>query len=227
MKAIQKDPRAWIEHYHKTRPIPRKVETVASHMGSYIGLCYVYSKRLEIPELVRGYLDRAIKANDDEFLEAYSSHELTGLFEFGYPRMAVEGLKPLVGYKNNKVHQMVINLLVRIRNYDPEYIEDLLLRGDFPQDIADRVLANPTSERLTDLLGYQLAAIIYDQFILGPKAMRNELKWLFTKALDLSNFQDLIILVIHEILNIVIGEVIFNVPADAPSRGYEKEVKTT
>ena len=103
-----------------------------------------------------------------------------------------------------------------------EYIEDLLLRGDFPQDIADRVLANPTSERLTDLLSYQLAAIIYDLFILGPKTMRNELKWLFTKSLDLSNFEEFIVLVIREILNIVLGEVVFKVPTDAPSRQYEK-----
>ena len=165
-------------------------------------------------------MDRAIKSNNDEYLEAYVSYDLTALFEFGYHHIAIEGLKPLVGYKNEKIHQMTVNLLVRARNYEPEYIEDLLLRGDFPQDIADRVLATPTSERLTDMLNYQMAAIIYDQFILGPKTMRNELKWFLTKALDLSSFEEFAVLVIREILNIVIGEVVFKVPSDAPSRQY-------
>jgi hypothetical protein len=225
MNVIQNDPQIWVEYAHKARPVMRKNEPVTEPIGSHLGICYVYSKRIEIPELVQGYLDRAIKANDGNFIDDYLLCELSGLFEFGYPRMAVEGLKPLVGYKNDKMHQMVINLLVRIRNYDPDYIEDLLLRGDFPQEIADRVLANPTSERLTDMLSYQLAAVIYDQFILGPKTMRNELKWFLTKALDLSSFEELVVLIIREVLNIVLGEAVFNVPADAPSRQFEKGSK--
>jgi hypothetical protein len=106
-------------------------------------------------------------------------------------------------------------------------MEDLLLRGEFPQEIADRVLANPTSERLTDLLTYQLAAIIYDLFILGPKTLRNELKWLLSKALELPSFQDLVVLIIREIFNIVLGEVVFSVPPDAPSRQMVKEARTS
>jgi hypothetical protein len=226
MNAIQKDPKTWVEKGKKDRLVRKNDDTVATPVGHHLGLCYTYSKRIEIPEIVQEYLDRAIKANNDEFLEAYLLYNVTSLFEYGLYRIAVEGLKPLAGYKSEKIHQMIINLLVRIRDHDPEYVEDILLRGDFPQDIVDRVLANPTSERMTNLLNYQLSNVIDDFFILGPKTMRKEFKWLFTKALDLSTFEEFASLVIREMLNIVLGEAVFNVPADAPSRQSEKGVET-
>jgi hypothetical protein len=224
--AVQDNPTAWLQQAQRSRAVPLISDTRASNMGNHLGAYYVFTKRVEVPELVQKYLDCAMKANDNEYLENYIQ-ELIGLFEMGYLKITVAALKPLISYKSESVHQTIINFLVRARNYDPEYIEDLLLRGDFPQEIADRVLANPTVERLTDLLTWQLATIIYDLFVLGPKPLRNELKWFYAKAMDLPSFQDLIILIIREILNIVIGEVVFNVPADAPSRQYEKEVDAT
>jgi hypothetical protein len=131
-------------------------------------------------------------------------------------------LKPVAAYKNETIEKALIDFLVRARNYDPEYVEDLLLRGEFPQEIADRVLANPTSERLADLLTYQLLNILYDLFILGPKILRNELTWLLTKALELHSFQEFVVLIIREIFNVVLGEVVFSVPKDAPSRRLPK-----
>jgi hypothetical protein len=111
----------------------------------------VFTKRAEVPRIVHTYLDRAIQDKDDDYLKAYI-HDLIGLFELGYHHMVIAAFKPIGNYKNEAVEQALIDFLVRARNYDPEYVEDLLLRGEFPQDIADRVLAVPTSERLADLL---------------------------------------------------------------------------
>jgi hypothetical protein len=193
-------------------------------MGLHVGMYYLYTKQAEIPDVIQMYLERAIKAKDDEYLEAYIL-DLAGIFELGYHHMTIAALKPLMNYKSDTVQQAIIDFLVRARNYNPEYVEDLLLRGEFPQKIADQVLANPTSERLADLLTYQMAAVIYDLFILGPKTLRTELKWLLSKALDLRNFQEFVVLIIRELFNIVLGEVVFSVPADAPSRQMLKEVK--
>ena len=189
-------------------------------MGAY----YVFTKRAEIPELIQTYLERAMQAKDDEYIESYI-REFAGIFEMGYHHIAIAGLKPVANYKDDTVQKALIEFLVRARNYDPEYVEDLLLRGEFPQDIADRVLANPTSERLTDLLTYQLLTIIYDLFILGPKPLRNELKWLLSKAIEMPSFQDFVVLIIRELFNLVIGEVVFSVPKDAPSRQLLGRVK--
>jgi hypothetical protein len=215
--AIQEDSIKWLQHAQRDRPIPVSIETRANPIGVYLAVYYVYTKRAEIPEVIQTYLEQAIQANDEEYLEDYIL-DLVSIFELGYHYMTIAALKPLVTYKSDVVQKAIIDFLVRARNYDPEYMEDLLLKDEFPQEIADRVLANPTSERLTDLLTYQLAAIIYDLFILGPKTLRNELKWLFSKALELSSFQDFVVLIIREIFNLVLGEVIFSVPADAPSR---------
>jgi hypothetical protein len=125
------------------------------------------------------------------------------------------------------VQKALVDFLVRARNYDPEYIEDLLLRGEFPREIADQVLANPTSERLTDLLTYQLAAIVYDLFVLGPGVLRDELKWLFSKAAELHNLDEFVELIIRETFNLILGEAVFFVPKDAPSRQKLKGVRTS
>ncbi len=220
-KAIQEDPASWVKRAQQDRPVPVPSDTRASNLGVYLFANYIFTKRAEIPDLIQKYLDRALQDNDEEYILNYIQ-DLVPLFETGsYHRVVVAGLIPLVGYKNDRVRQEIINILVRIRNYDPDYIEDLLLRGDFPQEIADRVLANPTVERLTDLLTFQLYILICDLFLLGPKFLRNELKWLLIKALDFPNFEEFVSFVIREILNIVIGEVVFNVPADAPSRQFQ------
>jgi hypothetical protein len=215
--AIQDDPSLWLEHAGSSRPYPLTNESRASSIGVHTGAYYVFTKRAEIPEVIQPYIERAIQATDDGYLEAYI-REFIPIFEMGYHQIAIAGLKLVANYRNSDIQKALIDFLVRARNYDPEYIEDLLLRGEFPQAIADHVLANPTSERLTDLLANQALTIVYDLFILGPKTLRNELKWLLSKAVELPSFQDFVVLVIREIFNVVLGEVVFSVPKDAPSR---------
>ena len=219
--AIQNDSALWLEHAQRDRSVPISSDNRASNIGNHLGAYYVFTKRAEIPEVIQTYVERAIQANDDEYLEAYI-REFVTIFEIGFHQIAIAALKPVSNYRSDSVQEALIDFLVRARNYDPEYIEDLLLRGEYPPEIADRVLANPTSERLADLLTYQLITIVYDLFILGPKTLRNELKWLFSKALELSSFQDFVVLIIRERFNIVLGEVVFAVPADAPSRQNPK-----
>jgi hypothetical protein len=93
-----------------------------------------------------------------------------------------------------------------------------LVNEPFPDAVRDRVNAAPTQEKLIDLVTYQLAPIIYDLFVLGPQPLREELKWLIDQALTLSTFEDWIVVIIKEILNILTGRIVFSVPADAPSR---------
>lgn len=222
--SIQENSTKWTEYARQDRPIPIANESRTTPIGPYLATYYVYTKQLEIPDLIQNYVDLAMKKKDDEYLQAYVQ-EFAGIFEVGYQHVAIAGLKPVAHYENEEVQKALIDFLVRAHNHDPEYVEDLLLRGEFPQELADLVLANPTSERLTDLLTYQLVTIIYDLFILGPKTLRNELKWLFTKALELPSFQGFVSLIIREIFNLVLGEVVFSVPRDAPSRQLLKGVK--
>ena len=222
--AIQEDPALWLEYARKDRSVRLANDSRTSGIGNYMGAHYVFTKQAEIPDLIQGYLERVIQARDDEYIKSYI-REFAGIFEMGYHHIAIAGIKPVAHYENEEIQKTLIDFLVRARNYDPEYVEDMLLRGEFPQEITNRVLANPTSERLTDLLTYQLLTIIYDLFILGPKTLRNELKWLFSKALELPSFQDFVVLIIRELFNLVLGEVVFSVPKDAPSRQILKGVK--
>lgn len=219
--AIQDDPALWLERAKLDRPIPLSSDNRACNIANHIGAHYVFYKRAEIPEVIQTYLDKAIQAKDDQYIEEYI-REYVSIFELGYHHVAIAGVKPVASYKSEKVEKALIDFLVRARNYDPEYMEDLLLRGEFPEEIANRVLANPTSERLADLLTYQLIAIVYDLFILGPKTLRSELRWLLAKAVDLPSFEKFVGLIIREIFNLVLGEVVFSVPEDAPSRQTSK-----
>jgi hypothetical protein len=215
--AIQDDPALWLAHARRDRSVPLSSDNRASNIGNHMGGYYVFTKRAEIPPLIQMYLERAMQVNDEEYIVEYI-REFVGIFELGHHHIAIAGLKPVANYKSETVEQALIDFLVRARNYDPEYVEDLLLREEFPREIANRVLANPSSERLADLLTYQLITVVYDLFILGPKSLRNELKWLFYKSLEMPSLQDFVVLVIREIFNVVLGEVVFSVPPDAPSR---------
>lgn len=216
-KAIQDDPALWLEQAKRQRPVPLASDSRAANIGNHIGAHYVFTKRVEIPTVILTYIEQAMLARDDEYIKAYI-REFVSIFEMGYHHIAIAGLKSVANYKDEYVQHAVIDFLVRAKNYDPEYVEDLLMLGEFPQEIGDRVLANPTSERLADLLTYQLLNIIYDLFILGPKMLRNESKWLLSKGLELHNFEEFVVLIIREMFNLVVGEVVFSVPLDAPSR---------
>jgi hypothetical protein len=168
--------------------------------------------------LIRKYLDQAMETNDEEFLQLYIKQNLTILFECGMYKVALNGLKPVANYDNPLVQEAIVTLLVRARQKDPEYVEDILLRGEYPQVIVDRVMASPTSEQMVDLISYQLVNILYDLFLLGPESLRGELQWLLSQAYELNNVNDWLALIIKEIFNILVGEIVFKVPEDAPSR---------
>jgi hypothetical protein len=169
-------------------------------------------------DFVKDCLERAMTAKDDEYLRLYVTNELTIMFESGLYQAALQALQPISTYESQEVKDAIIELLVRARRYDPEMVEDLLLQGGFPLEIVERVLAYPPSERLNDLMTFQLANIIYDLFLLGPQPLRLELQWLISQALELSSMSDWLVLITKEVLNLLAGEVVFKVPDDAPSR---------
>jgi hypothetical protein len=216
--AVQEDPERWASQARIDRPVSSSSETRVTFLSSLIGLAYTLDKEIEVPEFVIKCLERAMKANDEEYLRLYITHELTTLFELGLCEAAVSALKPIVNYDSPRVRETIVEFLVRARNYEPEFVEDVLLQGEFPQEIVTRVLANPTSERFIDLVTWQLITIIYDLFLFGPKPLRDELQYLLSKSLELSSLDEWLALVVKELLNLLIGEVVLNVPEDAPSR---------
>ena len=166
---------------------------------------------------------------DDEYLLAYVANELRSVFESGLPKAALLALQPIVTYQSPTVRESIIELLVRGRHHDPDMVEDLLLQDEFPEEIRQRVLAYPSRERLSDLMIFQSANILYDLFLMGSRALRLELQWLMLQALKLPTLEGWLKLIVQEIINLLAGEVVFAVPSDAPSRtlyGHRKPSDT-
>jgi hypothetical protein len=159
-----------------------------------------------------------VAREDDEYLQLYVTNDLTAIFESGFPEPALQALQPIVTYHSPNVREQVIELLARCRRHDPEMVEDLLLQGGFPSDVRERVSAYPATERLSDLLTFQLLNILYDLFLLGPKELRLELQWILSQLLRLSSLKEWLTLIAEEFLNLLAGELVFEVPEDAPSR---------
>ena len=218
--AIQEDSRAFVEQALKDLPVPITTIHRASMLATNIGLHYRYTNEPDVPDLVLGYLERAIEEQDDEYLRLYVSIELQNLLEVGFLHSAVNGARPIGRYQSAEVRQAIVDLLLRARTHAPDFVEDVLLRGDFPKEIADQVLAKPTSESMIDLVSYQVALVIYDLFVLGPKELNEELRWLISQALVLPSFESWFTLIIRELLNLLVGEVVLRVSEDAPSRRY-------
>jgi hypothetical protein len=55
-------------------------------------------------------------------------------------------------------------------------------------------------------------------FVLGPERLQSELQWVFSKCLSMPNFESWVTLIIRDVFNTLVGEVVFRVPPDAPSR---------
>lgn len=215
--AIQEDPRAWSFRAQTERPVPIKVETPVAGLGTYIAANYTL-RGGGLPDLVSACLDKAIGEKDTEYVRLYVTCELPGLLELGLTRVVLMALEPVVNYED--VREDVIELLVRVWRSEPEIVDDWLRQGDYPKEIVDHIQASPTTEGLIDMVTMQLAAILYDLFILGPKPLRIELQWLISQALKLPDFDRWLILMIKELINLLVGEEVFQVPADAPSKEF-------
>jgi hypothetical protein len=159
-----------------------------------------------------------MSASDDEYLKLFVTHEATIIFECGQHEAGLRALQPVAAYDSPEVRDAVVELLVRARRHDPATVEDLLMQGEFPTDVVARVSAYPASERLADLITYQVTSITYDLFLLGPRPLRMEYQWMISQALKLPNINDWFALVAKELINIIAGELVFKVPDDAPSR---------
>jgi hypothetical protein len=114
---------------------------------------------------------------------------------------------------------------IRARNHDLDFLEDLLLKSDWPREIVSRVLAEPVEQRFADLFTDKLIPMMYDLFILGPMPLRIEFQWSLSQALLSPNMRVWLLTVIRELINAILGEQIFSVPEDAPSRQILKGVK--
>jgi hypothetical protein len=215
--AIQEDPDRWLALARQERPVPVRSNCRASGLAPLTGAAYVFQSNVET-NLLTECLERAMKIRDDEYLRLYVTNEIPMIFETGQLGAALQALQPIATYESPEVRDEVVAFLVRARRYHPEAVEDYLLQGQFPHEVVARVLAYPPSERLTDLMSWQLTSIMYDLFLLGPKLLRREFQWLNLQMLELARVEDWLTLVIKEMINLLAGELVFNVPKDAPSR---------
>jgi hypothetical protein len=178
---------------------------------------FLYQRNLDSGPL-KECLGRAMAERDDEYVMDFVTLELMVVFDLGRYRAAVEATRLVASYDNADVQDAIADLLIRARRHDPEYVEDLLLRGEYLPEVQARVMASPASETVGDLLSYQLATIIYDLFILGPEELRIEMQWLIQHLLEMSDVKEWLMLIPKEFLNLIAGELVFAVPEDAPSR---------
>ena len=104
MIAIQEDPVLWVEHARRDRAVPLVNDTRTAFVAVDLEAHYVFTKRAEIPEVIQTYLERAMLARDDEYIELYI-RDFAGVFEMGYHPIAIAGLKPMANYKNKAIQQ--------------------------------------------------------------------------------------------------------------------------
>jgi hypothetical protein len=230
--AIQKDPQAWLDRAKADRLVPTTGDTRIAGVVQYVGASWTLDDHV-FPESVLQVVERAKREKDVDYLRLYIHHGLVILFEYNLAHAALRGAEPLMTYpdqtvedqaeedqtkEDQTVQDALVDFLVRVRSSEPHLVDDWLAQRDYPEDIVRRVQASPTSERLSHMVTNQLAPIIYDLFMLGPEPLREELQWIVGQCLELSTFDQWLATVIKELLNLLVGELVFRVPEDAPSR---------
>lgn len=213
-KSIQSDPRKWLAA-HKTLSEPW-LNTLAAGIVSYMVLNYLLNGTAMSP-LCRNWIDRAVEDKDVEYLRDYLK-ELKAAFDMGFHKVALQGLEAVAGYPHPQIQQDIGELLIRIRQYFPEDVENILLQEVFPESISRRVWSSSPAERVNDLLGLRAIGIFYDLFLLGPEILRQETIWIASQARKMPDLESFVALLIKEMLNLAVNEVIFPIPEDSPSK---------
>lgn len=223
--AQQDDPYGFVKRHMEFFDVPFGGVGPAWSIGGYLILLQLY-QRGDINDRIRMWVSRAIHEADAVYLSSYIS-ELNFVFEFHfqntpYHRVALEGLKLLSEVEDPQIQTQIAQFLSRVRRYYPDDVESLLFQEVFSKEINQMVWASSGSERLNDLFGIGAMGIFYDLFIDGPDLLQDELSWLANEALDSTNLKDFLGVLIGEILNLVAGQAVFDVPSDAPSKTFSQ-----
>jgi hypothetical protein len=117
--AVQKDPQSWVDRANKDLPVENKSVNRVAQLGLYLGVYYTFHAPNEIPELVSGYINRAIQDNDIEYLKLYVSQELMNLFEMGSYRGALVASKAVIQCEDEGVRAALVDFLVAPRIMSP------------------------------------------------------------------------------------------------------------
>jgi hypothetical protein len=188
-------------------------------IGNYMISLYHYNGSIASSKL-ESWVRRAMEEKDYDFLKAYVNTELRFVFDLGYHQPALKGLELVAHCLDEGVQQAMAELLIRIRFYYPEDVENVLLQKAFPEVINQRVWASAASEQLNDQMGMQAVGILFDLFLLGPDILRALTIYFAQQALKVPNLKILVGLIIRETLNLVAGEPIFPVPSDSPTQQF-------
>jgi hypothetical protein len=213
--AIQSDPYSWLKSHQQAMAVPFLWNT--SGVGNYMALAYIYNGQ-GVTSDVTEWITRALEQGDREYLLNYITKELILVFEMGFHRIALDGLRLIAKHPDKELQSTAANLLIRIRRYFPADVEDLLLQEVFQEDVSKRVWRSSPTERANDLLGMRAVGVLYDIFLLGPDVLRQETIWLANQARKMPNLEAWVVLFLKEMLNLAAGEAIFTVPEESPSR---------
>lgn len=219
VQTIQNDPDRWSLSAQQKAPVynPKYPRTMG--LAQLAGITYEFQGNVESP-LLSKYLERAKAEQDEEYLTLFVTEDLTVLFELGCLRAALQALELITDYNGKKFRTAAVEFLVRARRHDPDTVEDLLLQGVFPKDLSDRVWVHSSTERLADLMTWQLAKIMTDIFLLGPSRLNLVFRWMLSQSLVVPNLSAWFALIAKEMVNLLAGEIVFSVPPGAPSRAF-------
>lgn len=215
--AIQEDPARWLEQARRARPVPIQTDCRATPLGQLAWARYLLGGRIEAPALTT-YLQAASTRRDTEYLVQFLTIEVPIMLDFGWYPAAFMGLLPLLDDEDPQVREGVVRALVRIHRHQPEQVEEWLAQHDAPPEIVQRVLAYPATEQTLDLMTYQLLWIFFDLFLWGAPALRRVLQYHIRAALELPDIRTWLRQIVKDQLNLIAGEVVFPLPADAPSQ---------
>ena len=140
------------------------------------------------------------------------------MLDFSWYPAALMALRPLLEYDEPQVREEVVKALVRIRRHMPEQVEEWLSQHEAPPEVTQRVLAYPPTEQTKDLMTYQLISIFFDWFLWGAPALRQVVQYHIRTALELPDLRTWLRGVIKDQMNLIAGEVVYSLPADAPSQ---------
>ncbi|MGB3205758.1 MAG: CHAT domain-containing protein [Crinalium sp.] len=181
-------------------------------------ICFAQAGQHEdipLTSIARHYIEKMIKDKDSAWMKDFIQFELTmRAIESGYLKFAFSALEMLVKVKESSVEEAIIELLARIRVYNPDEVDDFMESYELDERFVKLVRTRVCSETLGDLLGLRSYIFWREAISLGGSPeLWQKWMWLFQQFPECRRLEQWLTILFKFTVNQIYGGTVFpNIP---------------
>lgn len=196
-----------------------------SPLGGFISLDYCVHRSVDI-DFVKNFIRPAVEENDIELLVSHVESVISGgLGPRRAPQPYLQVLKLFVEAGDQRIRDVTVTALARIRAYFPLEVDEFLKELDPTSGITSRVKSSTIGESLGDLIVFGGLDFLTWVGMLDPDgSIMPVFVWWFEEAVRARSFSSWIALLIKASINLIYGSLIFDTGQPQPGMSFSENL---